>query len=131
MNDHERVHIDSLVHEACDLLCQTAIQRLAGPTNVLRQIRTDPEGDGVWLTKFARMFLAEHALNTDAGACVILEAYADRPMPTTPGLDGSESIGRVLREKAMATFADLVRLKAEQALELASMQESGAEGVRA
>ena len=119
MNDHERIHIDALIHEACDLLCQTSIQRLAGPTNVLRRLRHDPNGDGIWLNRFVAMSLAEHALDPDAGACTILEALSKRPMPTSEG----KTIGDVLRSAARSAFAELVRMKADEALERAASQE--------
>ena len=119
MDDHERLYIDSLIHEACDLVCQTAIQRLAGPTNVLRRLREDPNGDGIWLDRFVKMFLAERALSGAAGSCAILQALSTRPMPAA---DGS-TIGELLDASASMAFADLVRIKADEALELASSQE--------
>lgn len=120
MNDHERVHIDGLVHEACDLLCETAIARCAGPTNALRVLRDDPNGDGVWLDRFTVMFLGEHALDTTPGACAILECFERRPMPAM-GAGGTVAGG--LQEASRAVFADMVRRKADEALERASMQE--------
>ena len=122
MNDHERVHIDALIHEACDLLCETSIQRCAGPTNVLRKLREDPNSDGVWLDRFVSMFLAEHALDNEPGACVILEALAKRPMPEVE----RGTIGETLRRAASAAFTEAVRFKADEALERASMQEMSA-----
>jgi len=119
MNDHERLHVDALVHEACDLLCETAIQRCAGPTNALRRLREDPEGDGVWLGRFTRMFLGEHAMDTEAGACAILEALSRRPMPDVAG----GTVGEVLRSASHAVFTELVRAKADEALERASLHE--------
>lgn len=131
MNDHERMHIDGLVHEACDLLCETAIQRCGGPRNALSQLRDDPDGEGVWLDRFVAMFLGEHALDNEAGACAILEALARRPMPevSAPGPSSAPSgtrpptIGEVLKEASSAAFRDLVRLKADEALERASVYE--------
>lgn len=131
MNDHERMHIDGLVHEACDLLCETAIQRCGGPRNALGQLRDDPDGEGVWLDRFVKMFLAEHALDNEAGACAILEALSRRPMPevSSPGAAhpaaaaGRSTIGDTLRRTASAAFRELVRLKADEALERASVYE--------
>ncbi len=119
MNDHERVHIDALIHEACDLLCETSIQRCAGPTNVLRKLREDPNSEGIWMDRFIAMFLAENALDNEPGACTILEALAKRPMPDVSG----DTIGAVLRSAAAAAFTEAVRFKADEALERASMQE--------
>lgn len=119
MNDHERIHIDALMHEACDLLCETAIQRCAGPTNALRRLREDPDGDGIWLGRFIATFLGEHALDTEAGACTILEAFARRPMPAVEGT----TIGDTLRAAAIAAFTELVRAKADEALERAAAHE--------
>lgn len=120
MNDHERVHIDSLIREACDLLCQTSIQRCGGPTNALQRLRTDPDGDGVWLDRFVTMFLGEHALDTVAGACTMLEAHERRPMPEVR----ADTVGETLRLAGRATFADMVRRKADEALELAAIHEA-------
>ena len=120
MNDHERVFIDALIHEACDLLCETAIQRCEGPTNVLRKLREDPNSDGIWTDRFISMFLSENALNNDAGSCTILEALASRPMPSVEG----KSISDVLKAASQAAFTQAVLFKADEALERASMQES-------
>ena len=119
MNDHERMYIDGLIHEACDLLCETAIQRCAGPRRALARLRDDPDGDGIWLDRFVSMFLAEHALDNEAGACAILEALSRRPMPETRG----STIGEALQEAAALAFRELVRLKADEALERASVYE--------
>lgn len=115
MNDHERMHIDNLVHEAVDLLCETSIQRCAGPGNALRQLREDPNGEGVWLDRFVRMFLGEHALDNEAGACAILEAFARRPMPQVD----ETTVGATLKRSAALVFSELVRAKADEALERA------------
>lgn len=123
MDDHERVYVDALIHEACDLLCQTSIQRLAGPTNVLRRLREDPNGEGIWLDRFVSMLFEERGLDSDSGACAVLEALARREMPA---IDGG-SIGEVLRAASRAAFAGMVRVKAEEALELASSQEMSVE----
>lgn len=119
MNDHERLHIDGLVHEACDLLCETAIQRCAGPTRALTQLREDPNGEGVWLDRFTKMFLSEHALDNEAGACAILEAFSRRPMPEVR----AEKVGEMLKLASAHVFADLVRTKADEALERATAFE--------
>jgi hypothetical protein len=119
VNDHERVHIDGLIHEACNLLCETAVHRCFGAANALRQLREDPNGNGVWLDKFTPMFLSEHALDTVAGACTILEACERRPMPAIT----ETTIGDALKEAAAATFGEMVRRKADEALELAAMHE--------
>jgi hypothetical protein len=119
VNDHERMHIDGLIHEACDLLCETSIHRCGGPRNALARLRNDPDGEGVWLDRFVKMFLAEHALNSEAGACAILEALARRPMPEA----GGATIGEVILQASSNAFRELVRSKADEALERASIYE--------
>ncbi|NRA58188.1 MAG: hypothetical protein HRU13_08780 [Phycisphaerales bacterium] len=119
MDDHVRLHMDSLVHEACDLLCETAMHRCDGPTNALRVLRDDPNAEGVWLDRFVDMFLREHSLASTAGACAILEAFERRPMPSVDG----GAVGESLRAASVAVFTDLVRLKAEESLERASVSE--------
>ena len=65
------------------------------------------------------MFMSEHALDSEAGACAILEALARRPMPDVQG----PTIGEALRQASTSAFRDLVRLKADEALERASVYE--------
>ena len=119
MDDHMRLHIDGLVHDAADLLSETAMHRCDGPTAALGVLRTDPNGDGVWLDKFVAMFLAEHALDSTAGACAILEAFEKRPAPVFEGAD----VGSAVRAASVAVFSALVRMKADEALERASISE--------
>ena len=119
MDDHVKLHIDGLVHEAVDLLCETAMHRCGGPTAALGVLRTDPNGDGVWLDKFVTMFLREHALDNTAGACSILEVFEKRPAPAFEGAD----VGAAVRTASVEVFSALVRGKADEALERASVSE--------
>ncbi|MEN1705072.1 MAG: hypothetical protein AAGJ54_06105 [Planctomycetota bacterium] len=119
MNAHERVHLDSLVNEACDLLCETSIQRCEGPTKALQKLRSDPNGHGVWLDKFIGMFLSENAMDNLPGACAILEFGERRAMPAID----EKTVGKALLAAGEAVFTDLVRNKADQALEQASIHE--------
>ena len=121
MNDWERVYIDTLLHDACDIVCQTAIQRCDGPTNTLKKLREDPNGEGIWLDQFIPMFLGERAFDTDAGACAILEAFAKKPMPQVQG----DSISSTLRGASRSIFAEMVLLKIDETLQRGSMQEGG------
>ncbi len=125
MDDFRRVHIDNLVHEACDLLCETAIHRCDGPTRALAILRTNPNAEGVWLDRFVEMFFREHALDNTAGACAVLEALERRPMPTAEP-ETPDTVGHALRAASARAFAALVRAKAEEALERAAITEGAA-----
>ena len=119
MHDHERVHIDSLVHEAAELLCETAAQRLAGASNALSALREDPNSQGIWLERFVGLFLEERSLINTPGSCVILGALGARPTPVFE----TGTIDETLRSMAVGAFAALVRSKTEEALERAASLE--------
>ena len=116
---HEMVQFERTLAAAVERLCERAVQRCGGQQRALTQLKSDPEGQGVWLTRFTRSFLEEELLNTPAGAAFLLVALQKRPTPSVP--DGN--IAHTLTALAEAAFAVLVREKAIELLERESIYE--------
>lgn len=116
---HEMVQFERTLAAAVERLCERSIQRCGGQHSALRQLNNDPEGQGVWLSRFVKSFLEEELLNTPAGAAFILLALHKRPTPSIP----AGHIGQTLRTMAEAAFAALVREKAVELLERESLYE--------
>lgn len=114
---HEMVQFERTLASAVERLCERSIQRCGGQQPALARLRDDPEGQGVWLTRFIKSFLEEELLNTPAGAAFILLALQKRPAPEHP----PGTIAQTLNALAEAAFAALVREKAIELLERESM----------
>lgn len=125
MDDYQRIHIDNLVHEATDLLCETSIARCGGPTRALEALRSNADGDGIWLDRFVSMFLGEHALDGVSGAAVIVEAFEKRPASQAWSVAEAKTVGAQLTAVARELFGDRVKAKCDEALEQAAALEGG------
>lgn len=114
---HEMVQFERTLAAAVERLCERSIQRCGGQAEALAQLKTDPEGQGVWLSRFIKSFLEEELLNTPAGSAFILLALQRRPAPAVE----ASNIGKTLEALAETAFAVLVREKAVELLERESM----------
>lgn len=121
LSPHEMVQFERTLAAAVERLCERSIQRCGGPVAALAQLKTDPEGEGVWLSRFVKSFLEEELLNTPAGSAFILLALSRRPAPTIQ----PANIGKTLEAMAEAAFAALVREKTIELLERESMFAEG------
>ncbi|MEM9666848.1 MAG: hypothetical protein AAF970_18100 [Bacteroidota bacterium] len=113
MDLHQRQHFDLLLQMATERLIERAVQRCEGVEAALHQLRTDPDGEGVWLGRFVDAFFDDALLDNPAGACFVLQALERRPVPAA-ALDGR--VGDALRSLAKQAFRALLTQKAHEAL---------------
>jgi len=113
MDLHLRQQFDLLLQMATERLTERAAQRCAGAEPALEQLRTDPDGEGVWLGDFVDAFFEDALLDNTAGACFVLQALEKRPLATGP-IEGS--VGDVVQALAKHSFRDLLTRKTADAL---------------
>ncbi|MEF3274990.1 MAG: hypothetical protein K6356_11455 [Chloroflexus sp.] len=115
MELYQRQQFDLLLMMAVERFAERISERCAGPAIALERLRTDPQGDGIWLDRFVAAIFQDFLLDNPAGACFVLQALADRPLPT-PALP-ADSIGVMLQTMARRAFADLLVMRTEEVLE--------------
>ncbi len=121
MDLHERQQFDFLLQTAVDRFVERIEQRNEGASKALNLLRTEPNGKGIWLDGYVDAIFADFLLDNVEGACFVLKALARRAMRAH--CDGP--VESVLIDLAKSAFKDLLRVKAEEALE----QHSGYEAV--
>jgi len=117
MDPHERQYINFLLAMAVERFSERIIYRNEGAEKALHRLRVNPQGEGVWMDQFVEAFFRDTLLDNPAGACLILQALANRrinrPLPVTE----ETTISEILQEMAKHAFADLLQQKTEEALE--------------
>jgi len=108
-----------LLRAAVERFCERIVQRCEGIGPALKQLRDNPQGEGVWLDDFVGAFFQDSLLDNPGGACFVLQALQRRPvpdrvLPTDGAIDGS--IGDHLQHTARRAFAALLAQKAAEAL---------------
>lgn len=116
MELHARQQFDFLLNAAIERFVDRAEQRCGGPVPALERLRTDPNGEGVWLDEFVEALFVDFLLDNAAGSCFVLQALARRPAPVVAPVTG-DSVQQYLERLARQSFAAVLRLKAEEALE--------------
>jgi hypothetical protein len=117
MNPHEQQYFNLLLAMAVERFSERIIQRNEGAQNALNRLRTNPQGDGVWLNEFVDAFFRDALLDNPAGSCLILQALASQRLNDTSHMFERVTVGEVLQEMAKQTFATLLQHKTEEALE--------------
>ncbi|MDQ0340943.1 hypothetical protein J2S00_003783 [Caldalkalibacillus uzonensis] len=117
MNLHEQQYFNFLLAMAVDRFSERIVQRNEGIQNALIRLRTNPQGDGVWLNEFVDAFFREALLDNPAGACLILQALAKQNLTVPSSIFEHTTVGEVLQAMAKQTFAALLLQKTEEALE--------------
>ncbi|NGQ94364.1 hypothetical protein G3578_04130 [Brevibacillus sp. SYP-B805] len=117
MDPHEQQYVNLLLAMAVDRFSERIIQRNEGAQNALDRLRTNPQGDGVWLNEFVDAFFRDALLDNPAGSCLILQALANRRLNVPSPIFERATVGEVLQEMAKQTFATLLQQKTEEALE--------------
>lgn len=112
---HEEKQFHFLLFTAVERYTERLEQRCGGSTAALLRLRSDPEGDGIWLTQFAQAIFNDFLLNNAAGACFILQALILQPIPVFP--NANPSIDAHLQALALTAFARVLRAKTEESLE--------------
>lgn len=117
MERHEQQYVNLLFTMAVERFSERIIQRNEGALNALDRLRTNPQGEGVWLSKFVDAFFRDALLDNPAGACLILQALANQRLNDTSRILEHATVGEMLQEMAKQTFASLLQQKTEEALE--------------
>jgi hypothetical protein len=130
MNLHEQQYMDSMVNLATERFVERLLHRAGGAVAARRRLAAAGDAldtDEVGLLKFTRLFFSDAMLDNAGGACAVLEAFAERPMPELPVNAGGNGagvlVGEALLDVAVRVFAALVRVKAEEALDRAASYE--------
>ncbi|MCG8460721.1 MAG: hypothetical protein MI919_30935 [Holophagales bacterium] len=113
MDLHQRQQFDYLLITAVERYAERLEQRLGGPGPALERLRTDANGEGVWLDEMTGNLFADFLLDNPAGACFVLQALAQRRLPAPRG----GKVEDMLLEMARAGFGALLAAKTEEALE--------------
>lgn len=115
MDPYQRQQFDVLLYTAARNLAERIVQRCAGQANAVRQLRADPQGEGIWLDQYVDAVFAESCLDDVAGAAFVLQALHKRQAV----IAGDGSIGDILVRLAKSAFAELLAAKTVEAMERA------------
>jgi len=113
MELHQKIYFDFLLNTAVERFTERVVQRREGAAGALEAIRTEPEGEGVWLSRFVDNFFEDMLLNNSAGAVFVLEALEKRSVEAQPAGKVSEMLGRMAKQ----AFRELLWQKSQEALE--------------
>ncbi|CAM3391308.1 hypothetical protein AB1399_05185 [Hydrogenibacillus schlegelii] len=122
MHPHEQEYFNVLLQLAVDRFSERIVQRTAGAKNALERLRSDPQGDGVWLDAFVEAFFRDALLDQPAGWTFIVQALSARRLDAPAVLTlvpEAKTYGELVSRLAVRAFADLLRQKTEEALEQA------------
>lgn len=114
---HEQQYFNLLLAMAVERFSERIIQRNEGADNALHRLRTNPQGDGVWLNEFVDAFFRDALLDNPAGSCLILQALANRRLDDPAPVFDQVTIGETMQKLAKQAFASLLQQKTEEALE--------------
>ncbi|WP_044896543.1 hypothetical protein [Bacillus alveayuensis] len=117
MNPHEQQYFNLLLAMAVDRFSERIIYRNEGAQNALDRLRTNPQGDGIWLNEFVDAFFQDALLNNSAGSCLILQALSNQRLSVSADIFEQATVGEVLQEMAKRTFSTLLQRKTEEGLE--------------
>ncbi len=113
MDLHERQQFDLLLQLAVERYVERLEQRNEGAENALLRLRTNPEGEGVWLGRFVDAVFQDFILNTPDGAAFVLRALPTHKIAAP----AAGTVEAMLRAMSMNAFGDLLRRKTEEELE--------------
>lgn len=113
MEAYQRQQFDFLLLTAVDRYVERLVQRNGGAALALQRLRSDPQGEGVWLDQFTQAIFRDFLLDNPAGACFVLQALPRRHVaPPEAG-----TVEAMLQQLALRAFADLLGAKTIEALE--------------
>lgn len=113
MNLHEQQQFDFLLSTAVERFVERIEQRNEGAENALRRLRTEPNGEGIWLDDFTAAIFRDFLLDNPEGYCFILTALARRPAPAVAAGKLADTLATLARH----AFSELLRLKSDELLE--------------
>lgn len=112
---YERQQFDFLLQTAVERFVERLEQRFRGPSPAREQLQLDPEGEGVWLSKFTAAVFEDFLLNNVDGACFVLRALPRQPVELTTSPPQTVEVHLV--DLAQRSFARLLRAKSLELLE--------------
>lgn len=118
MDLHLRQQFDVLLAQSGAALVERLVARCGGVGRAIEALRDDPEGDGVWLTRFVDAVFADWCLDNADGACFVLAALRTRDLPSC-SVQGS--IETALLTLAKVAYADLLRVKVLESMSRADV----------
>lgn len=125
MSPHEEEYFNIILQMAVERFSERALYRLGSVEEVIRKLRDDPQGDGVWLDQFVDVFFNDLLLHQIEGYAFIVRALSDQPIRLSSLFDGpnerAETLETILRRLAVTSFADLLQKKTIEVLEQQSM----------
>jgi len=113
MELYQKQQFDFLLNTAVERFAERIEQRNQGSLQALKNLRQDPECEGVSLSQFVDALFRDFLLDNADGACFILRALAARRVAHS----GSGTIEEALLSLARSSFAELLKQKTEEALE--------------
>ncbi len=115
MEQYARQQFDFFLNTAIERFIDRVEQRCGGPVPALAQLRSDPNGEGMWLSDFVIVLFRDFMIDNTGGACFVLQALARRPVPVV-STEG-QTIDQALQTLARAAFAAVLEAKSAEMLE--------------
>lgn len=115
MDIHARQQFDFFFNAAIERFVDRIEQRCGGPVPALEKLRTDPNGEGVWLDEFTAALFRDFLLDNAAGSAFILQALARRP--AAPVVTDGMSVEQAMSALARKAFAAVLQIKTDEQLE--------------
>lgn len=115
MDAYLRQQFDVLLLTAADRFAERIVQRCQGHADALHRLKSDPQGEGVWLDDYVDAVFAESCLDDAAGAAFVLQALQRRQVT----VEDSGTVAQVLVRTAKRAFAELLAAKTAEAMDRA------------
>ena len=113
MDLYKRQQFDFFLMTAADRFSERIIQRCEGSEKALDRLKTDPNGEGIWIDQFVEHLFEDFLFNNTAGACFILSALEKRALK----MDIDGKVETILIEMAQRAFGELLEKKSIETLE--------------
>lgn len=110
---HERQQFDFFLLTAVDRFSERVVQRCGGIENALDKLKSDANGDGIWLDDYVENLFEDFLLKNSAGACFILSALEKQEIE----INERGKIEQILVVAAQKVFAELLKRKTVESLE--------------
>lgn len=113
MELYARQQFDFFLMTAVERFSERIVQRCAGTENALKQLKENPNGEGVWLDQYVESLFEDFLFNNTGGACFILSALEKRDIE----IEETGKVEQVLQKMAQKVFAELLRMKTIESLD--------------
>ena len=113
MELYARQQFDVFLISAAERFSERIVQRCAGAENALNQLKSDANGEGIWIDQFVEHLFEDFLLNNTAGACFILSALEKRDVE----INETGKVEQVLQKAAQKVFAELLKNKTIESLD--------------